>query len=199
MRKFRWTWNDEVVAKNVSLYNIVRCALVLTISSSTLLNVGFNVCRWDDCRGNPDIYCEVSGSCLQPTVTQVKWNQNQDTIADFGTVYVEANSNFCHDSTWNGCGPTYIPDFLTDIASDVTNFRNSCNQHDVCYQNCSVSREQCEIDFILNMYAECQGYYLCLFLANLFYAAVFHGGEPHCIENRTDLSCTPAEISSCGI
>lgn len=159
--------------------------------------------RWDDCWGNPDIYCEVSGTCLQPTYTSTKNNFNQNDVANFN-VNVPTDSDFCEENNgWNGCGPSSIPDFLTDIASDVTDFRDACNKHDVCYATCGTPREDCENEFESNMYDECDDNYsfpalnACKALADLFVAGVTELGGDSCVNSREGIGCTSEQVDSC--
>eukprot|EP00555_Chaetoceros_dichaeta_P007893 CAMPEP_0198264468 /NCGR_PEP_ID=MMETSP1447-20131203/16039_1 /TAXON_ID=420782 /ORGANISM="Chaetoceros dichaeta, Strain CCMP1751" /LENGTH=231 /DNA_ID=CAMNT_0043953425 /DNA_START=47 /DNA_END=742 /DNA_ORIENTATION=- len=141
-------------------------------------------CRgWDGCWANPDIKCEVSGTCLQPINTVTKNNFNQGNTAHF-MVNVEANPDFCNDSvTWDGCGLEIMPDFLTDIADEISGFQEQCNTHDVCLGNCLKSRHTCDQEFINEMHAECGddddhygGDALCQFLATLYGIAVTQFG-----------------------
>jgi len=152
---------------------------------------------WDGCSGNPDIFCEVSGECLKPTLTETKRNQNQRQTAVFNTVYVPADEDFCNNYEWNGCGSETIPDFLTEIASDVTNFRDACNSHDVCYADCTKTRTECENNFKIDMYAECTNNFLCKFLADIFHSAVYHVGEDICISSRDGMGCESEQVQRC--
>jgi len=173
------------------------CAL---LSYSTKTNRRWYHCKaWDDCWGNPDIYCEVSGTCLQPTSTPTKNNFNQANTAYFD-VNVATDSDFCEENYgWNGCGPSSIPDFLTDIASDVAGFRDACNKHDVCYVDCNRPRQQCEDEFKSNMYAECDDYFLCEFLADLYAAGVTELGGEYCAAGRAVIGCTSEQVDSCNL
>lgn len=155
---------------------------------------GWDCGWWSD----PDIYCEVSGSCLQPFDTHTKNNHNQNNQAVF-TAYVEVNEAFCGDSSFNGCGASFFPDVLTDVADSVSGFKDSCNEHDVCYGNCSVTREDCEEQFKNNMYDECNGQFLCERLADLFYQGVTTVGEGICQDSRDPPVCTQAEYDTCTI
>jgi len=154
---------------------------------------------WDGCWGNPDIYCEVSGQCLKPTSTRKKNNWNQDKTADFGIVDVRVDADFCGRQGWNGCGPPILPDVLTDIASDVTDFRYACNSHDVCYRNCETTRKDCEASFLSDMYAECaeEGSGLCTVLADLYYNAVYAFGEIFCKAGREVQGCGKNQMKAC--
>ncbi len=115
----------------------------------------------------------------------------------FNNVYVPNNSNFCVEGTWNGCGPSVLPDFLTDPASEVTNFRDACNAHDICYDDCAIPREQCETNFKNDMYEECNGDFLCEFLADLYHGAVNTLGESVCTDVREAIGCSAADVAKC--
>jgi hypothetical protein len=115
------------------------------------------------------------------------------------TAYVEVNEAFCGDSSFNGCGASFVPDVFTDAADSVSGFKDSCNEHDVCYKNCSVTREECEDQFRNNMYDECNGQFLCELLADLFYQGVTTLGEGVCQASRDPPVCTQAEYDTCTI
>ncbi len=152
--------------------------------------------RWDSCSSkDPDIYCEVSGDCLRPEKTPVKNNHNQGTVANFGNVKLEENTDFCGDTSWNGCGPGFLPDWLRDIADEVSGFEDQCNSHDVCYGICGRKRSECENAFRNGMYGVCDGDWACNFLADLFYTAVNENGASICADSRDD--CTAAERQLC--
>ena len=121
--------------------------------------------RRDNCGGeNPDIFCQISGKCLKPTNTPIKNNWDQRSTAHF-TQYVQADANFCNNEEdgWNGCGPSNTPDFLTDAIGGATGFESACNTHDVCYDNCYKTRQQCENDFKSDTYALFDDAVLCEF------------------------------------
>ena len=154
--------------------------------------------RWDSCSSkHPDIYCDVSGDCLKPKQTSTKNNHNQNNLANFGNVYLEEDSEFCGDQTWNGCGPKFLPDWLTDIADDVSGFEDQCNSHDVCYGIiCDRKRSECESAFKSGMYDECDGDFLCEFLADLFYTGVSSSlGADICVDSRDH--CTESQRQLC--
>jgi hypothetical protein len=159
--------------------------------------------NWDGCSGwysAPDIFCEVSGDCINPQETGMKNNHNQNQLADFGTVNVVTDTDFCGDSSWNGCGPSFFPDWLRDAADDVSGFKDSCDTHDVCYVDCDKSRAKCETEFLDSMHGECDdgiSGHFCRVLAHLFHAFVYTGGEKYCYEGRDD--CTQVQQNSCTI
>jgi hypothetical protein len=152
---------------------------------------------WDACYAgaNPDIFCRVSAPCIAPKKTVTKNNQNQNVLADFGTVAVVADAAFCGDVKWNGCGPSDFPPWLIDVTNSVSGFESACNSHDACYAVCSKSRAQCDNDFKASMYAQCNGNSACRTVADGFYGAVRARGERGCIELRS--KCTSAEKESC--
>ena len=106
------------------------------------------------------------------------------------------DAEFCGDQTWNGCGPEFLPDWLTDIADDVSGFEDQCNSHDVCYGFiCDRKRSECENAFKSGMYDECDGDFLCEFLADLFHSIVSSSvgagvclyARDHCTESQRQL------------
>lgn len=121
---------------------------------------------------------------------------NVDVVADFGWIEVETNDAFCGDATWNGCGPSSLPDFLSDALDAVSGFQDQCNEHDVCYADCETPREVCEENFHTDMEAECAWYdILCNFLADLFHASVYYLGGDICFDSRDH--CTLEEQNTC--
>ena len=136
---------------------------------------------WDACANtSPDIYCEVgeSGDCVTPVTPSTQESQDQFGTTTF-QVTVQPNENFC-TSNWNGCGPYWIPDWLTEIFDDVSGFQSSCIEHDACYSNCNESRAACDDAFYTDMNAKCDEQdegSSCEVLSNIFYKAVVVGGE----------------------
>jgi hypothetical protein len=126
------------------------------------------------------------------------WDQRSST-AHF-TQYVQADTNFCNneEDEWNGCGPSNFPDFLTDAIGGATGFESACNTHDVCYDNCYKTRQQCENDFKSDTYALFDDAVLCEFAADLFVNDVTLFGEDSCVSARKD-RCTIAQTNSCDI
>jgi hypothetical protein len=152
---------------------------------------------WDGCVwSNPDIYCWVSAPCIAPKKTLTKNNQNQNVVANFGTVAVTTDAAFCGNVSWNGCGASALfPPWLMDIANSVSGFETSCNSHDVCYAGCSKSRAQCDSEFKANMYRQSNGNAARQSVADGFYMLVRTGGAGLCWEGRS--ICTAAQQESC--
>ena len=156
--------------------------------------------EWDSCANNdPDIYCEIGapGDCITPITTATANSQNSGSTTNMGTFTVEENENFCSDASFNGCGPSFLPTFLIEILTDVSGFVNECNDHDVCYQDCTQLRSHCDNEFKYDMYAQCDQVQdgLCDFLADAYYTAVDLAGEDACIGGRDH--CTTAEQNLC--
>jgi len=145
----------------------------------------------------PDIFCEVSGKCLKPTVTHTKENHDQETIANFGDVNVDTDNAFCNDETWNGCGPEFLPGFINDMLDSITGFQDQCNRHDVCYSTCSRTREECDNEFKSLLEEMCGIDPFCALAADMAYNAVWTAGEDACKSSRT--SCTMVEQEMCEI
>ena len=194
-------WDDDYNSDDYMVGGTTDSDGCATLNYQTKSNGWWSCGSWDGCSGgysNPDIFCEVSGDCIAPKKTGYKNNHNQGQLADFGTVHVEADSDFCGDSSWNGCGPSFFPDWLRDAADEVSGFQDACNSHDVCYEKCGNSRAQCEDEFWNSMYAECDvGYsgHLCRVLADSFHAFVYTGGEESCRGGRG--GCTEAQQNTC--
>jgi hypothetical protein len=183
--------NDDLMATGVTGSD--GC---VTMSYKTYDYKWWSCDGWDYCRNNPDIFCEVNGECLKPKKTPTKNNYSQYSTAYF-TTYIEADADFCHSSAVNGCGPGSFPDFLRDAADYVSGFADSCNSHDVCYDNCSKTRRQCENEFRNDMYNQCDGGFSCEFLADIFATFVTNGGEDICVESREKVGCSQPQINTC--
>uniref|UniRef100_A0A7S4RIW1 Phospholipase A2 domain-containing protein n=1 Tax=Ditylum brightwellii TaxID=49249 RepID=A0A7S4RIW1_9STRA len=145
----------------------------------------------------PDIFCEVSGECLQPTNTNVKKKHNQNSLADFGTIFVEENNNFCGKGNWNGCGQRELPGWIQHAADSISGFQDQCNLHDVCYSNCDKTRTQCENEFRKDMFGVCNGDWSCEFLADLFHTGVTELGEDSCLADRKRVQCSDDGQNKC--
>mmetsp|Transcript_41637 Transcript_41637/g.60943 ORF Transcript_41637/g.60943 Transcript_41637/m.60943 type:complete len:250 (+) Transcript_41637:76-825(+) len=153
---------------------------------------------WDEGTSTkPDIFCEVSGECLQPTNTNVKKKHNQNSLADFGTIFVEENNNFCGKGNWNGCGQQELPGWIQHAADSISGFQDQCNLHDVCYSNCDKTRTQCENEFIKDMLGVCNGDWSCEFLADLFHTGVTELGEDSCLADRKRAQCSDDGQNKC--
>lgn len=154
---------------------------------------------WDACSSkNPDIKCSLSGECLKPTDTHVKSNHDQHKLADFGTIELEEDEAFCGDvdTKWNGCGPSTMPKWLSEIADDVSGFTDQCNYHHACYKDCSKTRSACDNEFHNDVKKMCEGKgYGCAMLANLFHRSAKNNGEGACVRSRE--KCTDGEKDTC--
>ena len=90
-----------------------------------------------------------------------------------------------HVPTSNGCGSL---DFLFDDSEDSfiyveKDFQNCCNEHDFCYDQCGVDKDQCDLKFKKCLYNTCKAKkheYLdgkkCRLKAKLFYVTVIGVG-----------------------
>lgn len=156
------------------------------ISINYKSNSGWNCWNWWDACLNkkPDIYCKVSGDCLEPTTTGTRNGQNPKGTTNFGTINVQADENFCGNPSFNGCGAASFPDWLREVADDVSGFQTECNAHDVCYGDCSRTKSQCDDEFLDDMEAEAGNNSLALILANIFYQGVAQFGNDACLAAR---------------
>jgi hypothetical protein len=192
-------WDDDYGSDDFMASGTTGADGCVTLNYSNRSTSGWKCWKWwDSCSSkHPDIYCDVSGDCLQPKKTSTKNNHNQNYLANFGNVYLEEDSEFCGDQTWNGCGPEFLPDWLTDIADDVSGFEDQCNSHDVCYGIiCDRKRSECESAFKSGMYEECDGDYLCEFLADIFYTGTSSSlGADICVDSRDH--CTESQRQLC--
>jgi len=151
---------------------------------------------WDACLNTqPDIYCVVDDDCLRPLKTTTKDSQNQYSTTDFGRVTTTVDEAYCGEVGYNGCGAASFPEWLREVADDVSGFSPQCNDHDICYSDCLVKRSECDNVFKTDMYTECGGSFFCEILADLFYTAVDVGGNSACRSARS--GCTPAQKNLC--
>jgi len=122
-------------------------------------NVWYGPCRGWDCSGagdNPDIYCYVDRrSSVYPSIYPYRtgiiqeWNQDKDTNWGTITVYPDRRQTWCA----NTCGPAAI-DMLPDFE-----FTEECKQHDCCYEDCSETQSNCDIEFYELMLSRCREVY----------------------------------------
>lgn len=85
--------------------------------------------------------------------------------------------------TVNGCGAEGS-DFRPPQGFGEADYTPACNNHDVCYEMCDISKGSCDFDFLLDMRQSCRATYSwnllyrawCSDLALIFTAAVGLGG-----------------------
>lgn len=147
---------------------------------------------------SPDVYCQIfpNGECFAGATTSIKNDHNSRTTANFGTIALTYDPDYCGDFGIgaNGCGPASIPSWLRDVATSVSGFAYQCAAHDACYSNCAKTRSQCDYEFLNDMEAVCATSWTCLTLADLFYEAVSGYGGSACTSARTG-KCT--DLSLC--
>eukprot|EP01088_Endostelium_zonatum_P020132 TRINITY_DN726_c0_g1_i2.p1 TRINITY_DN726_c0_g1~~TRINITY_DN726_c0_g1_i2.p1 ORF type:complete len:217 (+),score=41.05 TRINITY_DN726_c0_g1_i2:33-683(+) len=94
----------------------------------------------------------------------------------------------------NGCAGNdekWMPDMV--VVSGQYNYHNCCNDHDVCYQECGVRKDDCDREFLKCMYSYCAkveiGELSCKKVANLFFLG---GSMFSCIAftEAQDKACT---------
>jgi hypothetical protein len=111
---------------------------------------------WDAFFSNPDIYCLVTKSNFYKLYTDTKEDWSQGRTANFGTVTIFPNRVERGDpGTVNGCGAENFPGGINEVIDFVTGFKNQCNNHDLCYNDCDESQENCDLEFKAMMYSEC--------------------------------------------
>ncbi|EFC37002.1 predicted protein [Naegleria gruberi] len=57
-----------------------------------------------------------------------------------------------YKAIFNGCGPSGEFNHI----SDKIGFTNCCNEHDICYTDCSKSKEQCDSEFTECLNGHCK-------------------------------------------
>lgn len=138
---------------------------------------------WED----PDVYCKIisNGDCFATFATPTIETPSNRNV-NFGYFDLMYDAAYCGDfgANSNGCGPASFPDWLNDVATEVSGFATQCAAHDACYADCGATRSYCDIEFEADMYTQCAGSWTCEILASLYYDAVHTYGESACITAR---------------
>lgn len=90
------------------------------------------------------------------------------------------------DTSGRGCGSGWNTDVVRDEFWDVS-FRKPCENHDLCYETCGVTKEECDVTFHNEMKSVCEDTFpddidalqkmACLAAADLYYEGVSTAGE----------------------
>lgn len=110
--------------------------------------------------------------------------------------------------TWNGCGPEggaiKIPQGYGDA-----DYTGSCNNHDVCYEDCGIGKDACDTTFRDEMYDSCAAAYPgvlnsllrfgCYERAYAYYQAVSQFGDDAytAAQNKACECCEPSTTVYC--
>lgn len=174
-----------------------------------------------------ELHCDLEGNgqCFA-TTTSKKFSFSEvsnDTI-DLGIVHVESDIKFCAPhfleipssggsgqqqlgansrKLANGCGPGYIPGWLSKVLDIVSGFRRECNIHDYCYAGCTQTRSRCDSRFKTDMRNRCGRLFYtsrpaCYALSDLFYKAVRSSGGKTACQNARQARCSITGIRRCG-
>ena len=80
--------------------------------------------------------------------TDTKHNFDQDKTAYFKNVMMYPDRvKRGDDGAYNGCGASSFPKMFTSLTDTVTGIKTSCNNHDLCYENCDETQSTCDIEF----------------------------------------------------
>jgi hypothetical protein len=148
---------------------------------------------------NPDVFCRIdpNGDCFAEATTSTKSDHNKRRDANFGTVALQYDEDYCGDfGGGNGCGTSQIPSFLRDTLTETSGFKNQCNAHDICYGDCSKKRSDCDDDFYDDMLSTCAGQVNCELLAYFYFTAVDTLGYEACDNSRRN-DCDQAGLDRC--
>ena len=95
-------------------------------------------------------------------------------------------NDFGIDTSGRGCGSGWNTDVVRDEFWDVS-FREPCEHHDICYETCGVTKEDCDDTFYDELKSVCEDTYpdeseidkksACLGAALLYYEGVRNAGE----------------------
>jgi hypothetical protein len=126
-------------------------------------------------------------------------DHDQDTLADFGTVYIFPNRKVRGDpGTTNGCGPASFWPGINNVADFLTGFAHQCNNHDLCYNNCGETQVSCDEEFRDMMYSACNDFWdsqttkaTCLVVADSMYALVRDYGSEAFDDAQAAYNCPP--------
>ena len=90
------------------------------------------------------------------------------------------------DTSGEGCGSGWTTKIVRDEFWDV-NFTGACNNHDLCYDTCGMTKEYCDDTFLIDMISVCENTYpsdsektqrdACLAAANLYFEGVDTAGD----------------------
>jgi Group XII secretory phospholipase A2 precursor (PLA2G12) len=113
----------------------------------------YNPCDGWDCwpYGNPDVYCKITKPGMYKVFTNTFEDADQDNQINFGTVMMYKHRTGPGES--NGCSP--------DLGLSVINtsflpfFGDQCNNLDYCYNTCSETKQNCDLEFRDMLYSEC--------------------------------------------
>ena len=120
----------------------------------------------------------------------------------------------------NGCGPANLPKFIPNSTPiSKCEFKNACDNHDVCYAKClpggelhgnrvcknlalrKERRQLCEVKFFEDLVSNNNGRYICRAYANIYSAATqylgltfFNGANPK--DNKISRTQFEAELQS---
>ena len=148
---------------------------------------------------SPDVFCRIdpNGDCFAEATTSTKSDHNKRRDANFGTVALQYDEDYCGDfGGGNGCGTSQIPSFLRDTLTETSGFKNQCNAHDICYGDCSKKRSDCDDDFYDDMLSTCAGQVNCELLAYFYFTAVDTLGYEACDNSRRN-DCDQAGLDRC--
>ncbi|OEU06516.1 hypothetical protein FRACYDRAFT_254536 [Fragilariopsis cylindrus CCMP1102] len=149
---------------------------------------------------SPDVFCRIdpNGDCFAEATTSTKSNHNKRRDANFGTVALQYDEDYCGDFglDTNGCGTSRIPSFLRDTLTETLGFENQCNAHDICYADCSKKGSDCDDDFYDDMLSTCAGQVNCELLAYFFFTALDTFGYEACDNSRRN-DCDQAGLDRC--
>jgi hypothetical protein len=128
-------------------------------------------------------------------------DSNQDSVANFGTVYIFPNREARGDpGAINGCGPASLWPGITDVASFLDDFADQCNNHNLCYNNCGETQVWCDEEFRDMMYSVCNdvGYSqstkaACKSVADGMYALVRDHGSAAYVAAQAAYKCPEAK------
>lgn len=146
----------------------------------------------------PNIYCKIEKENVFTTFTKTKVNHDPWYTADFGIVRVYPDRVARGDAgRFNGCGVNGIPEFFQDAIDYIVRIEESCENHDVCYENCAETQSTCDVEFRFNGASQCNelhnnliGNAICQFQVVAYYTYLLFFGAGSFESSQIRGNCT---------
>lgn len=128
----------------------------VTINYTTKNPSFWKACHgWDWCADKPDIYCKVTKDAYYPVYSKTKTSQSQSKTLNLNMAMYIDRVKRGDTGNANGCGPSSMGKFGTDVADALSGFENQCKNHDLCYESCTETKKTCDDEFRDMMVSQC--------------------------------------------
>lgn len=137
---------------------------------------------------------EDRSSLFGPAYTRVNKPHPQTATASSLLTFYPDRVQRGDPGFYNGCGPASSNSIAQFFLTTISGFERQCNNHDLCYDACHETREQCDVEFLHLMLNECerrqQSILICKALAHVFYWAVSSSlGDKAFEESHAKMQC----------